>query len=663
MLADLAVVGAHAGPVDAVAIAQRRFGDPRHNGDFGPQMFARWFERPTRSVNRAHGVLDADVLFDAALDILFGAPHGRQDQCNITANEMRTVEFGRDLDREARLAHRLDGDAGVRRGLHEVAAEPDEDLGFAVAEGANRIDGVEAVFARRIEAELLLECVQEMLGRLLPDAHRPIALNIGMTAHRAQARTTLADIALGEGNIDDFLDRRDRVVMLGQPHRPAIDRGLRLSDHLGGFGDLGAAQTRRRLDEAPVDLAQVLGPHVETGRMGVDEVMVESIPSDEERTNGLEEGEVAIDPDRQMQVGEIGAPADNTARLLRIAEVDEAGLAQRIDRDDLGAAEFGGLEGRKHPWVIRARVLTGYNYQFGVINIAETDACLADTDRLGESDARRLVAHVGAIGQIVGAESPDEQLIEEGSLVGGAPGGVEDSLVGAREPVEVRRDERVRVVPGDGFVMTAAGPLDEWLGDAALLAKPVFVMTVEGGDAVVGQEPRRYPLVGGFLCSGFGAVFAELGCVTVLGVRIGPGATHAVETVGLIELEKGLGRTPQTHLGDAALEGYPHPGDAGSGLFGSDDADLFFARFAGAGLHRRAKWGTDWPISVGTSSASRTTPVGTRRTTCELRDQRSIALSRSCTLSRPVLSVVVMTSHCSDAGTSNSTAASASATR
>ena len=162
--------------------------------------------------------------------------------------------------------------------------------------------------------------------------------------------------------------------MLSQPHRPAIDCGPGITDHPGGFGNLGSAQPGRRLDEAPVDLAHVLGPHVEAGRMGVDEVVIERIPLDEERTDGLEEGEVAVDPDRQVQIGNIGAPADHTTGFLRIAEIDKAGFAQRVDRDDLGASELRGFKSRKHPRVIRARVLTRDDDEFGVINVAQTDA-------------------------------------------------------------------------------------------------------------------------------------------------------------------------------------------------------------------------------------------------------------------------------------------------
>ena len=46
---------------------------------------------------------------------------------------------------------------------------------------------------------------------------------------------------------------------------------------------------------------------------------------------------------------------------------------------------------------------------------------------------------------------------------------------------------------------------------------------------------------GGLLGDRLGAVLAELGGVPVADLRVGPGAAHAVEAVGLVQLEQGLG--------------------------------------------------------------------------------------------------------------------------
>src|SRR3546814_19086601 len=54
---------------------------------------------------------------------------------------------------------------------------------------------------------------------------------------------------------------------------------------------------------------------------------------------------------------------------------------------------------------------------------------LPDTDGLRQANTRSLMAHVGAVGEIVGAVRPNHQLIQEGRFVGGSTGAIEFSLV------------------------------------------------------------------------------------------------------------------------------------------------------------------------------------------------------------------------------------------
>ena len=69
-------------------------------------------------------------------------------------------------------------------------------------------------------------------GRPLPDAHRAVALHIGMPTNREQPGAGLADVALREREIGDLLDGRHRVAVLGQPHRPAEHGGVGVAEHL-----------------------------------------------------------------------------------------------------------------------------------------------------------------------------------------------------------------------------------------------------------------------------------------------------------------------------------------------------------------------------------------------------------------------------------------------
>ena len=79
--------------------------------------------------------------------------------------------------------------------------------------------------------------------------------------------------------------------------------------------------------------------------------------------------------------------------------------------------------------------------------------------------------------------------------------------------------------------------LDHGVGDPALLPQPVLAVLVEVVDAVAGEELRGRAFCRGFFGDSLGAVFTELGRAPLSGVRIRPGTAHAVEAVGLIELE------------------------------------------------------------------------------------------------------------------------------
>ena len=106
--------------------------------------------------------------------------------------------------------------------------------------------------------------------------------------------------------------------------------------------------------------------------------------------------------------------------------------------------------------MVGAGVLADDDDQLGVVDVVEADRALADADRLGERDRGRLVAHVRAVGQVVGAERADEQLVDERRLVGGLARGVEHRLVRAGQAVQLPADQREGVGPGDRLVVGAA---------------------------------------------------------------------------------------------------------------------------------------------------------------------------------------------------------------
>src|SRR5437588_12669845 len=82
-----------------------------------------------------------------------------------------------------------------------------------------------------------------------------------------------------------------------------------------------------------------------------------------------------------------------------------------------------------------------------VIEILQGHRSLADTDRLGQADARRLVTHVRAIGKVVGSVFPRKQLIEKSRLIGGPAGCVELRHIGMRQRSEGGANLCERLVP------------------------------------------------------------------------------------------------------------------------------------------------------------------------------------------------------------------------
>ncbi len=275
--------------------------------------------------------------------------------------------------------------------------------------------------------------------------------------------------------------------------------------------------------------------------------MVESVPFHQQGAEGLEQGQIPVDPDGQVEIGQIRAGPDPAARLLRVLEPRQARFAQRIDGQDLGPAPLGLLQRRQHPGMVGAGILPGQHQQLSRVHVLEDDAGLADPDRLGERDAGGLVAHVGAVRQVVRAVGPHEQLVDERSLVGGPARRVKDCLVRIVQGTQLGGDHLEGVVPADLLVVGGSGPLDHRVSDSALLPQPVLGLRVQFGDAVPGEEVRRGPHGGRFLGHRLRAVLAEFGRVPVTHLGIRPGATHAVETLGLIQLQQRRRRPPRPH--------------------------------------------------------------------------------------------------------------------
>ena len=237
-------------------------------------------------------------------------------------------------------------------------------------------------------------------------------------------------------------------------------------------------------------------------------------------------------------------------------------LDQRVDRDDRRAGLLGLREGGHHAGVVGRRVMADQEDHLGLLEILDLHRALADADGGGERGAGAFVAHVRAVRHVVGAEMTREDGVEEGRLVAGAAGGVEDRLVGAGEAAQFVGDHLVGVIPGDRLVVVGALAPDHGLGQAALLAEPVLIAVGKIDDGVPREELGPALPGVGLPGDGLGAVFAELGQLAVL-VRLGPRAAHAIDAVGMIQRDQGAAAAEKGLVHGQVLHGADHGGHAG----------------------------------------------------------------------------------------------------
>ncbi len=299
-----------------------------------------------------------------------------------------------------------------------------------------------------------------------------------------------------------------------------------------------------------------LDVRVVAGGVLLEEVVVDRVPLDQQRAD--RPGRSARSP--LSRIGRCrSASAVPTVRplaccgfLKRTRPASWSGLIEMIRAPrDFASSSADSIRG----WLVPGFCPTT-SEQLGLVDVLEADRALADADGVHERGAGRLVAHVGAVGQVVGAEGAHEELVDERRLVGGLARGVERGLVGVVEAPQVPGDRGVGVVPRDRRVVGRARAQHHRLGDAALLAEPELGATGEVLHRVGGEELAVEHLARRLLRDGLGAVLAELGRVPVSRRGVRPRAALAVEAVDLVEAgQRGRGAA-YAHLADRASHGH-----------------------------------------------------------------------------------------------------------
>ena len=101
-------------------------------------------------------------------------------------------------------------------------------------------------------------------------------------------------------------------------------------------------------------------------------------------------------------------------RFLRILEAEQPGLDERVDGNDLRARALGVGQRGEHARVIGGRVVADEEDDLRFLEVVDFHAALAHADGGGKGRAGTLVAHVGAVREIVGAEVPGEDGVKKG---------------------------------------------------------------------------------------------------------------------------------------------------------------------------------------------------------------------------------------------------------
>jgi hypothetical protein len=116
--------------------------------------------------------------------------------------------------------------------------------------------------------------------------------------------------------------------------------------------------------------------------------------------------------------------------VLRVLEAFQAALFERVEAHHLGAALDRLAQRFEHARVVGAGVLADDEDRVGQLQVVEHHGALAHAEGLRHARAAGFVAHVRAVGEVVGAVGAHEQLVEERRLVAGPARGVELGLVG-----------------------------------------------------------------------------------------------------------------------------------------------------------------------------------------------------------------------------------------
>ncbi len=194
--------------------------------------------------------------------------------------------------------------------------------------------------------------------------------------------------------------------------------------------------------------------------------------------------------------------------ILGVGKPFKAAFTQRIEGHDWHAAAGGGLQVVQHARAIGADVLPKKQDGVGLFEVFKPNRAYGCAQALLESHRCGLVAHVGAVRQVLAAIHPGHQSVHVGRFDGGASRRVEDDRLRI-QAFQLGADDLERLVPPALDVLVRCSIIAQRRGQAARLLQLEVAPPLEFRKRIPGEELGRAAALGEVPDGRLGAILTE----------------------------------------------------------------------------------------------------------------------------------------------------------
>ena len=199
---------------------------------------------------------------------------------------------------------------------------------------------------------------RKSLPHVVADTHCAVSLNVAMPAHRARSGAGTPDTALQKEKVHHLLDRRNRIAMLGESHRPATNDAITSHGDVCSFPDLFTSQPAgflnllpHRFCAVPPGTARSPCSDFSMNARSKTRSRIPLFGSEHFQHDALDRCHITVYTNGQPKIGDFRRfPNKGWQRLERIREVLRIGeptqpdFRQHVDADNLAASLLGSLE-------------------------------------------------------------------------------------------------------------------------------------------------------------------------------------------------------------------------------------------------------------------------------------------------------------------------------